>query len=713
MLLFFASLSADEGMWIPLLLEKYNISDMQDKGLKLSAEDIYSINQASLKDAIVIFGGGCTGEVVSGNGLVFTNHHCAYRYIQSHSSVENDYLRNGYWAMNREEEIPTPGLSVTFLERIENVSKQVLEGTEYELTEMTRQEVIQKNIDELTAPLSNGRHHKAVIKPFYYGNEYYMFVYKIYTDVRLVGAPPGAIGNYGKDYDNWMWPRHTGDFSVFRIYADEKNQPADYAAQNLPYKPEKYLSISLEGYNSGDFTMVMGYPGSTNQYDISTAVQMITERTYPKKMALREKRLDIMEKFMAEDEKVRIQYASKYRRVSNAWKKWKGVLLGLERAKALDNKRKMEEQFREWVEIESLRKERYGSVLNDLNNLYSEMSEYMLVYEYAGEAFLATEIMDFILELNGFLIQNLSLDEKDKMEAKKEFMADVDKFFKDYYKPIDLNIYASMLEAFYRDIDSKFHPDIYEKIMSGYKGDFQKFARKQFRKSNLHTKEDVYELLSYYPQKEAKLNKLLSGDPLFQTFISFSSVYNDEVNARFGFIDDEIESAYRIYVRGLREMKPANSMYPEANFTMRVAYGDIEGYSPRDAVIYNYETTLSGVIEKYNTGISDYSVPEKLIELYENKDYGIFADEKGKMNVCFIASNHTTGGNSGSPVLNSRGELIGLNFDRNWEGTMSDIFYDKSLCRNISVDIRYVLFIIDKFAGAGYLLDEMNLQIPG
>lgn len=711
-LLFSASLRADEGMWIPLLLEKYNISDMQDKGLKLSAEEIYSINHASLKDAVVIFGGGCTGEVISENGLVLTNHHCGYSYIQWHSSVEKDYLKNGYWAMNQEEELPTPGLNVTFLERIENVTKDILDGTEYELTEMARQEIIQNNIDKLTAPLKEGRHHDAVVKPFFYGNEYYMFVYKIYTDVRLVGAPPGSIGNYGKDYDNWMWPRHTGDFSVFRIYADENNQPSDYSPQNIPFKPKKYLSISLDGYESGDFTMVMGYPGSTNQYYTSDAVRMIIKKSYPKKIALREKRLKIMESFMSEDEKVRIQYASKYRRVSNAWKKWQGILLGLDKAYALEKKEQKEEEFRIWAENDPLRKERFGSVLDNLDNLYAEMSEYLLVYEYASEAFLATEMMEFILELNGFLVKNLSLDENDKLKAKEAFLSEVDKFFKDYYQPLDLNIYTSMLQSFYNDIDPKFHPLIYEQIFSKYNGDMNEFARKQFRKSKLTTKDDVYKLLSFYPHKEAKINKILSGDPLFKTFISFSNIYNEEVNARFNFIEGEIESAYRIYVRGLKQMLPANSLYPEANFTMRVAYGEVEGYSPRDAVIYNYGTTLSGVIEKYNTGFSDYSVPGKLIELYENKDFGIYADEKGKMNVCFIASNHTTGGNSGSPVLNSRGELIGLNFDRNWEGTMSDIYYDSNHCRNISVDIRYILFIIDKFAGAGYLLDEMNIKRP-
>ncbi len=700
---------ADEGMWIPLLLEKYNIEDMQEQGLRLSAEDIYSINEASLKDAVVIFGGGCTGEVVSDEGLLFTNHHCGFRYIQNHSSVESDYLSDGFWAMSKGEELPNPGLQVTFLERIEDVTREVLSGTENELTERSRLDKIARNIEKLIVPLNNGKYHKAVIKPFYYGNEYYMFVYKIYTDVRLVGAPPGSIGNFGRDNDNWMWPRHTGDFSVFRIYAGPDNEPADYSPDNVPFKPKKHLRISLDGYEEGDFTMVMGYPGSTTQYYTTDAVEMIINKSYPKKIDLRNTRLEILDKFMQGDDKIRIQYAAKYRRISNAWKKWQGIIHGLERVNAVKKKQETETAFLSWINMNEARLKEYGSVLPELNLLYKEMSEYLLVYEYAGEAILATEIMDLLVDLKSFLNENSGKSDEAKREAKTNFLKKLDEFFKDYHQPIDEEIYAAVLQAFYEDIDPAFHPPVYERIHRKYNGDYLKFSRKQFKKSKFITREGLYELLSDYPEKESGLYKRLKRDPIFETFLNFSEIYTDEVNARFNFVENEIQRAYRTYLRGLREMNTSRMLYPDANFTMRVAYGNVEGYSPRNAVIYNFETTLSGIIEKYSTGLADYIIPEKLLQLYSEKDYGIYANDEGQMNVCFIATNHTSGGNSGSPVLNAHGELIGLNFDRNWEGTMSDIYYDSSQCRNITVDIRYVLFIIDKFSDAGYLIDEMDI----
>jgi len=707
--LFIPSLYADEGMWIPLLLEKYNIEDMQNQGLKLSAEDIYSINNASLKDAVVIFGGGCTGEVVSDQGLLFTNHHCGYRYVQSHSSVQNDYLTDGFWAMSKEQELPNPGLTVTFLERIEDVTKEVLEGTEFELTESSRQDIINKNIEALIGPLSGDKHHRAVIKPFYYGNEYYMFVYKIFSDVRLVGAPPSGIGNYGKDYDNWMWPRHTGDFSVFRIYADENNEPTDYSPDNKPYQPKKHLEVSLNGYEEGDFTMVMGYPGTTTQFYITDAVDMIVGKSYPKKIALRDKRLAIMEDYMNTSDKIRIQYSSKFRSVSNAWKKWKGIIMGLRKAGAMEKKKQLEEDFIRWSNSSPERKDLYGDILPGLKELYDELSDYYLVYEYSREAFLAIEMMDFIMDLSGFLVEAAPLSGEEKTKVLEQYKEKVDEFFKDFHMPVDRDIFSAMLEAFYQDIDSEFHPDIYNEIVKKYKADFNRYAKIVYKKSKIVNKQDFMQLLDEYGTNSEKFIKNLRKDPLYEIFVSFSRLYGEKVNARYAFLQEEIDRAYRDYVKGLREMNPNEIFYPDANFTMRVAYGEVEGYTPKDAVLYHYETTLSGVIEKYNTGLADYSIPDKLFQLYETKEYGRYADESGRMNVCFIASNHTSGGNSGSPVLNAKGQLIGLNFDRNWEGTMSDIFYDKSQCRNITVDIRYVLFLIDKYAGAGYLLDEMSI----
>ena len=506
-----------------------------------------------------------------------------------------------------------------------------------------------------------------------------------------------------------MWPRHTGDFSIFRIYADKNNQPADYSPDNVSYSPKKYLSVSLEGYNEGDFTMVLGYPGTTTQFYTSDAVKMLTERSYPQKVDLRESRLDIMGKYMKMDDRTRIQYASKYNNVSNAWKKWQGVLTGLDKVNAVDKRKEMESDFLTWANADPERNELYGNTLDELAMLYAEMSEYILVYEYANEAVLAVEVLRLALDISNFLEQNKDLSEERKFAARDEFMIKVDEFFKNYHQPVDEDIYEMILETFFRDIDVTFHPAVKKEIEKKYKGSYRKFIEKQFSKTLFNTHQEVTELLSDYPLKESSVRKKLNNDPVFKTFLSFSEVYNDEVYARYNFLDQEIERAYRLYVRGLREMNSNRKMHPDANFTMRVAYGKVSGYIPRDAVLYDYQSTLSGLMEKFATGHADYSIPEKLLDLYEEKDYGDYADQSGEMSVCFIATNHTSGGNSGSPVLNARGELIGLNFDRNWEGTMSDIHYDSSLCRNITVDIRYVLFIIDKFAGAGYLLEEIDI----
>ncbi len=703
-------LHADEGMWIPLLLEKYTITDMQEKGFKLSAEDIYSINQASLKDAIVVFGRGCTGEVVSDEGLLFTNHHCGYGYIQSHSSVEKDYLKNGFWAMDRSMELPNENISATFLIRIEDVTKAVLEGLEKDANEKEIQKLIQANINNLVENATAESHYRAVVKPFYYGNEYYMFVYEVFNDVRLVGAPPEAIGNYGKDFDNWMWPRHTGDFSVFRIYADDKNQPADYSPDNVPYKPKKYLPISIKGIEENDFTMVMGYPGSTTQFYTSDAVELYVNKSYPKKIALRDQRLNIMDSFMKEDDNVRIQYAAKFRRISNAWKKWQGIIMGVNKTSAIEIKIEEEKKFTEWVKEDASRNEKYGTVLDDLKKQYADLEKYIHVYDYAGEALMTNEQMSFVVSLNSFILRNEDKSIDDKIRARDEFITYTESFFKDYYMPIDVNIYSAMLQSFKKDIHSDFHPDLYGKIQKKFKNDFDKYAEATYSHSKFVDLNSVLEMLKHYPQNEDKLFKSVTKDALFADYQSILSVYSNSVNKQYHEINDEINKNYKIYVKALREMNEGKStMYPDANFTMRVAYGEVEGYNPIDAVNYDFETHLSGIIEKYKKGFEDYIIPEKLLELYNNKDFGKYADAEGDMPVCFVASNHTSGGNSGSPVLNAEGELIGLNFDRNWEGTMSDIYYDKSICRNIVVDVRYVLFVIDKFAGAGYLIEEMEL----
>lgn len=698
---------ADEGMWIPSLLAHYNIDIMQGKGLKLSAEDIYSINQASLKDAVVIFGRGCTGVMVSSEGLLLTNHHCGYSSVQILSTVENDYLTNGFWAMNRDEELPVPGLTVTFLVRIEDVTYRVLEGTGAEITESQLKDKINQNIKKISEEVIKDTHYKTQIKPFFYGNEYYMFVYEEYNDIRMVGAPPSSIGNFGSDPDNWMWPRHTGDFSIFRVYADHSNKPASYSPDNIPYEPKKFLPISTAGLENGDLTFVMGYPGTTTEYLISPAVEMIYKSSLPHKIKLREKRMEIMKKYMGKSDQVRIQYAAKYRSVSNAWKKWQGVVRGLERMDAVALRKEQEEEFQQWAESDDNRKQQYGSLLPSMLSLYEELNKYSLAYDYYQECHMATEIFNILLNLGGMITRTRGEDDTIKVLAKNQFLSQAEEFFKNYYSPIDIEIFSNMIRFYYEDIDTQFHPALFQEIQRKYKGDYALYAKTNFRKSILADYEGISSLLENYPEKESTIVAKIIEDPLYKIFSSFSSIFNEKIFGRYEFLSDEIDRNYRTYVKGIREKEPDSIFYPDANFTMRLSYGKAEGYKPADAIFYNYFTTLDGKIEKFRTGSEDYSLPDKLIRLYETKDYGRWADKSGHINTCFLSSHHTSGGNSGSPVINASGHLTGLHFDRNWEGTISDIVYDPSQCRSIALDIRYVLFIIEKFAGAGYLLEEM------
>lgn len=703
------SARAEEGLWIPMLLQHYNINIMQKEGLRLTAEDIYSVNKACLKDAIVIFGGGCTGELISEDGLLLTNHHCGFSAIQSHSSVDKDYLTNGFWAMNREEELPNSGLKVTFLIRIEDVTSEVLESAKSLNNETLRDSVILSNINKLKDEVSSTSPYKAVIKPFYYGNEYYMFVYQEYTDVRLVGAPPSAVGNYGEDLDNWVWPRHTGDFSVFRIYAGKDNMPANYSPDNKPYKSKKHLTISTAGIREGDFTMVMGYPGTTNEYIISDEISFMLNTSLPKKIAVREARLKILDKYMKQNDTTRIMYASKYRAISNSWKKWEGVIVGLENTNALSKKRATEDLFQKWTQETPARYNEYGGILPGLRDLNSALSGFSLVYDYSGETVLAAEIVDFAVDCNSFVATSSTLTKEQKVKAVEGFKNRVEGFYKDFKPEVDREIFAAMLKFYYNDIDSRFRPEFFKTIEKKYKGDFNEFAGATFKNSLFTHKNELLALLDQFPQTNFNISKRIMNDPVFKVFREFSDIYSKQVIPYYDEIRLNMQVLYRTYMKGLREMQSDKVFYPDANFTMRVAYGKVEGYKPADAVEYLYSTNLSGVIEKYRSDSVVYWLPSRLVTLYNNKDFGPWADKSGEVPVCFAASNHTSGGNSGSPVLNAEGQLIGLNFDRNWEGTMSDIYYDASICRNIAVDIRYVLFIIDRYAGSGYLIDEMDI----
>lgn len=693
------SVKAEEGIWIPMLLEKYNIDKMQEAGLRLSAEDIYSINQDCLKDALVIFGRGCTGEMISADGLLLTNHHCGYGAIQQHSSVESDYLTNGFWAMSREEELPNEGLTVTYLRYMKDVTIEMEEGITGELDPAEAEHKMKLNMGNLIEGATKETHYSAIVKPFYYGNAYYMFVYETFNDVRLVGAPPESIGNFGADQDNWMWPRHTGDFSIFRVYADKENKPAGYDPSNQPYQPRKHLEIAAGGIEEGDFTMVMGYPGSTTQYLYSAAVRFMLETSLPLKIGLRTTRLEIMDRYMRADDVVRIQYASKYRRVSNSWKKWQGVILGLTRNHAVEVKLEEEAQFRSWVESDGERTLKYDGLLDEFARLYKEMEQYEIAMDMMNESVEAIELFKQASRISRMMSQGA---------PREQIEQQMTSFYKNYHRPVDQEICAAMLEAYFSLMPASFMPACADEINGKYKGNYTNYTDALYQKSVFNQPEKFDKLLNKYSKDAAKAIKLLEKDPIVATLNQFSELLMGEAVPVYSKLEDLLERNYKTYMAALLEMEQERMLYPDANFTMRFTYGKVDSYKPKDGVQYRYYTTLSGIMDKETEGFVDYAVPEKLRELYEAKDYGKYGIN-GTMPVCFIASNHTSGGNSGSPVMDADGRLIGINFDRNWEGTMSDVHYDPSLCRNITVDIRYVLFIIDKFAGAEYLLNEMDI----
>ncbi|WP_430815315.1 S46 family peptidase [Carboxylicivirga sp. RSCT41] len=697
---------ADEGMWIPMLLKKYNIEQMQEMGFKLTAEDVYSVNEACLKDAVVIFGRGCTGELISDKGLIVTNHHCGYGQIQYHSSVEHDYLTNGFWAMSPEEELVNPGLTVTFLKRMEDVTARVLEGVNDDMSTDERNKIIGTNIKAIKDEAVKDTHYKAVLKPFFHGNQYFLFVNEIFKDVRLVGAPPSAIGKFGGDTDNWMWPRHTGDFSMFRIYADKDNKPAEYSKDNVPYKPAKHFPVSLKGVNEGDFTMVFGYPGSTYQYVPSYHLEMLTETVNPKLIDVRTAKLDIMNRFQEADPAVRIKYAAKNARISNSWKRWIGENRGLEILDAITKKQQYEAGFNKWAKAEA---PEYAELLSKYEAVYKDYTNYNLTYGYYRE----------MIPSNGIEIANLAgqmsalkamyeaeeVNEEAVNGVKEKLLERVELFFKDYYQPLDKEISAKLLGMYAENIDAAFQPDVYAVIKGKYKGDVSKYVDYLYGKSIFDEKEAV---LAFINNFSAKSIKKLEKDPAYILNNSFKAVYNDKVYPKMKKYRNELADLNKAYMAAQMKFESDKVFYPDANFTLRVSYGQVKGYTARDAVYYKHFTTLEGIMEKDNPDIYDYRVPAKLKELYENKDYGRY-EVDGTVPVCFVATNHTTGGNSGSPVLNAEGHLIGINFDRAWEGVMSDLMFNPEQCRNISLDMRYVLFIVDKMAGASYLLDEMTI----
>ena len=698
------SARADEGMWLPSLISQ-RITDMQEKGFRLNAEDIYSINEASLKDAVVLFGRGCTGELVSPEGLLLTNHHCGYSQIQQHSSVEHDYLKDGFWAMSREEELPNKGLSVSFLERMEDVTELILKGYEPGMSESERVAIVKENSKALIEQVKKeGKGFRATVEALYYGNQYFLFVYRQYDDVRLVGAPPSSIGKFGGDTDNWMWPRHTGDFSMFRIYADKDNNPAPYSEDNVPYRPKKYFRISTAGVQEGDFTFIYGFPGRTQEYIHSEGVRYIEETGDPHKIHLRTLRLDIMSKYQSQSQKVRIQYSSKHANVANAWKKWQGEVKGIRKMNTVKVKQEFEQAFDRWAKGGE-----FDGVIGRLEGIYKELEPYQFATDYYSETVRAIEIANFASSLYATYKADKETGEV-TFDAKKAGDL-VEAFYKDWYLPIDKECFAALMTEFDRNVPADFKCEYFTEQMKKY-GTAEKWADAFFSKTMFTDKAKVEKFLKTQ-KSTAKSRKALLKDPATEFAAEFSGWYTSEIKPVTDRLNQDLQLAYRDYMRGqmvyCRTQRVPKAFYPDANLTLRVAYGHIKGYQPADATYYLPSSTIKGIMEKDNPDIFDYNIPQRLRDIYAAKDYGCWADASGEVPVCFIATNHTTGGNSGSPVINADGDLIGLNFDRVWEGTMSDIVFDPEICRNISLDVRYVLFIIDKVADADHLIDEMML----
>ena len=692
-ILFAIGARADEGMWLPSLISQ-RIVDMQEKGCRLSAEDIYSVNEASLKDAVVLFGRGCTGELISPEGLLLTNHHCGYSQIQKHSSVEHDYLRDGFWAMTREEELKNEGLTVRFLERMEDVTDIILKGYDNSMDEKQRNMLVRDNASALLAHVrKEGNGIKASVEKLYYGNQYFLFVYREYTDIRLVGAPPSAIGKFGGDTDNWMWPRHTGDFSIFRIYADKNNNPAEYSEDNVPYKPKKYFHISTKGIKEGDFTMVYGFPGRTQEYIHSEAVRYIEEVGDPHKIALRTLRLDIMNRHQSQSQKVRIQYSSKHAGVANAWKKWQGEVKGLRKMKTVAVKKAYEAEFARWAKGGE-----FDSVVQKLDSLYLSYNKYQFLSDYYDETVRSCEVARFALSIHN----QFKADGFDSINTKR--LSEV--FFKDYYMPIDKEIFVAMMSEYGKNVPEEFKPDYFQEQISHFKS-VENWAEWLFSNTIFTDPQKVASL-------SAKDKKTVEQDPAFIFHNEFTKHAVNYIMPEYQILKAEIDLIQRDYMRGqivyAKTQRQAKDFYPDANLTLRVAYGHVKGYSPADGIYYKPSSTMKGIMEKDNPEIFDYNIPQRLRDVYSSRDFGPWHDETGYVPVCFLATNHTTGGNSGSPVINADGELIGINFDRVWEGTMSDLVFDPDICRNIALDIRYVLFTIDKIGGAGHLIEEMTIK---
>lgn len=691
------------GMWVPSLLKGMNEQEMKSLGMKMSVEDIYDVNNSSLKDAVPHFNRGCTSEVISPKGLLLTNHHCGYGQIQSHSTVENDYLEHGFWAKSMAEELPNKDLEVTFIVSIHDVTAEVLNGVNQLHDETSKKDFIQKNIASVQSTFKKENWQDVMVRTFFEGNQYMLFVTETFKDIRLVGAPPSSIGKYGSDTDNWVWPRHTGDFMLFRIYADQNNRPAEYAESNVPYTPKHYLPISLSGVEEGDFTMVFGYPGRTQEYLPSFAVEQIVNDLNPAKIEIRDKALKITDSYMRQDQAIKIQYASKFASTANYWKKWIGESQGLKKSNAVAVKKSFEQEFLKRAKDQN-KMDEYGQLLSSFEQLYTEITPLALARDYFQEIVLRnSELLSF-----GFRMYQLEnaynrLGEQAFKDRRDNLLNQLESAYKNYNKNVDQDVFEAIVELYGTKSPKELTPMAIQNI------NYSDLTYEIYAKSALTSYEKVKELLAGSGSEvSAKLNK----DVGYKLAKLLSNHYFDSIAPKYDALQLQIDALQRTYMKGQLELFPDARIFPDANSTLRVTYGKVDGYDPKDAVSYAPVTYLDGVLEKYVPGDYEFDLPEKLIELYETKDFGPYADHTGKVPVNFIGTNHTTGGNSGSPAIDAHGNLIGLNFDRVWEGTMSDIYYDPAICRNIMVDARYILFIIDKYADAKHLIDEMKIVYP-